>query len=647
MSRAAPAIALALACACQNSPTRTPVRANASALPADVESCSTLGAQQGARTCAVYDTRKKAFAPQPDGTAEDALARRAFLYERWLDLYNAPEKQPVVRRLTVPMPVGTPESKFGDPKYFEGWDDQGDSAGFTDDALDAALFHYAVTGTDADYKRFESYARGMVGQWDATGMDGYLARFHYAGVPPGTPLPNGGLALDRRDPNDEGTFDIPASSLPRMPAYYTNGVEINGQHLAVRPSWIGHTSIDAYSGSMNSWPLAARLLKDPALKARMGVHYGCFLKRLKVLKIVNLSKNAQLQKDLAHYLTSAVLKLDADDPDLTKIDEVWGFYLPQYNFRSKANYPAECPAHLATDADPADVVDVSRPGFDTRLLNLIFRQAGGDGADAIDFAYYPSVRSGDAVMLEAYALGAYHLTGDTEFLRWREQTLIGHANAREISRTVGAFNPPRPCRSYYRTPNLYLAHFMRTLIDNEPASRDFAAMLWRRKFAAKEVAGLRDGLFEMVYAGALGEKGAGAADAIADLLAFGGMPGHLDEPRRNYAVNLEVATPPGLSVGVATSEELSLCSQPITILGIKVPIDPPNPNNKYVSPSPPVVQRPPDNWIWEKDPFAAARLPGDASMQQYAGLDLIEPYWMARYYGLLPDTHLVLAWQGQ
>jgi hypothetical protein len=58
-----------------------------------------------------------------------------------------------------------------------------------------------------------------------------------------------------------------------------------------------------------------------------------------------------------------------------------------------------------------------------------------------------------------------------------------------------------------------------------------------------------------------------------------------------------------------------------------------------------VVQRPPDNWIWEKDPFATARMPGEAGMQQYAALDLIEPYWIARYYGILPDAHLVLAWK--
>ena len=35
------------------------------------------------------------------------------------------------------------------------------------------------------------------------------------------------------------------------------------------------------------------------------------------------------------------------------------------------------------------------------------------------------------------------------------------------------------------------------------------------------------------------------------------------------------------------------------------------------------------------------------SHQQYPGLDLSEPYWVARYFGHLPDAHLVLAWGPQ
>ena len=626
--------ALAL-CACHSSsPTHQPVQARSPA--ASVESCALIGQVKDGKTCAVYDTKAKAFSPTPDGSPEDALARRAFWYERWLDLYASAEHQVVVRNMKVPMAPGDPESRFGDEQYLDFWDDTGDSAGFSDTMMNSVLFHYATTGTDADYQRMEAWLRGQVMQFDATGMPGYLARWHYAAVPDGTQIHNG-MAMATGGQDD---FDIPADALERMPAYYKTGID----GKTVRPTWHGHTSIDAISGPMNSFPLAYDLVKDPALKARMALHYGCFLKRLKLFKITNLSKNAQLQTDIGRYLNSTILKKDPDDPDLSKLDEVWGFYLPQYNINSAATYPRDCPAHLATTT--TEIIDVTRPGYDSKLLDLILRQSdGGNQVNAIDFAFFPNVRSGDAVMLQAFALGAYHMTRDPEFLTWRDQTLIAGANAREVGRTVGEFNPPRPCRSYYRTPNMYRAHLMRTLLDGDDDSRAFAQYLWKQKFALRETAGLRDALFEIQLSAALGTKTAGLPQALQDLMELGGAPGHLDEPRRNYAIDLSLNTPAGYTVEKASADELATCSTPVTLLGINVPIDAPDANALYVRPAPPVMLRPPDNWIWEKDPFKALRYPGDAGRQQYPGVDLLEPYWIARYFGHLPDAHLILAWQ--
>ena len=422
----------ALLAACSGSATRTPVRTPAAA-PLAVESCSTLGEASGGRTCAIYDTQAKAFV---DTAAADPLERRALLYDRWMDLYNSADRQEVIRNMKDAFEPGDPESKWGDETEIAYWDDAGDSAGFGDTLMNSVMFRYAVTGTESDYQRFEGWLRGQVQKWDATGMDGYLARWFYALVPPGTQIRNG-LAMD----TGGDKFVTPAAALPRMPAWFA------GQDAR----WTGHTSIDAYSGPMNSWPLAFPLVRDAALKARMARHYGCFLKRLQIFKIVKLSKNAQLQADVARYLTSSVLNLDPDDPDLTRLDQIWGFYLPQYNTASASAYPAACPDHLATDATAAETIDVTVPGFDGKLLDLILRQTGSDQADSMDFAFYPSVRAGDAVMLIAYALGAYELTGDPEFLKWRDEVLIAKANAREVGRTIGAFELPRPCRSYYRT----------------------------------------------------------------------------------------------------------------------------------------------------------------------------------------------------
>jgi hypothetical protein len=445
--------------------------------------------------------------------------------------------------------------------------------------------------------------------------------------------------------DSDPTFDIPATALDKMPAYYQAGITVDGKPVPVRPGWEGHTSIDAYSGPMNSWPVAYSLIRDPALKARMAFHYSCFLKRLRILKIVNLSKNPQLQADVARYLTSGVLHLDPDDPDLTKVDDIWGFYLPQYNTVSAAGYQRQCPAALAQDATADDTVDVTQVGWEGKLLSLINRQVdGNDMADSIDFAYFASVRAGDAVQLQSYALAAYRLTGDAAFLRWRDDVLIGKANAREVSRTVGAFMPPKPCRSYYRTPNVYTAHWVRLLSDGDDASHAFALDIWKRKFTLKETADIGDPLFA-VQSGAVGLGGAATADALVQLAAFGGTADHLDDPRRNYAQDDTSSPPPGITFARASDAELQTCSTPVTILGIKVPTgDPPDATLLYADKALPLMARPPDNWQWEKDPFRPARAPGDAGRQQYAGLDLTEPYWIARYFKLLPDAHAVLAW---
>ena len=647
---------LALTAACSSTalePTRTPVRTpQAPTVPASLTTCNVLGEVQGRQRCRIYDTTAQAFSDTGTGSATsattpDALARRVFLFERWLDLYVAPEKQVVVRNMTEAMADTDPESRFGDEKYLGFWDDHGDSAGFGEPGQIAALYRYAVTGTEADYQRFEAWIRGAVRQFDATGMDGYLARFHYAGVPAGTPMKNA-LAMNPLDADGGNRFDIPQAALARMPAYYTNGIDTGGKHVTATPSWEGHTSIDAYSGPMHAWPLAYDLVRDPALKARMALHYGCFLKRLRPFRIFNLAKNADLQAAVSKYLQSGVVSFDADDPDLTKADEVWGFYLPQYNHLSAATYPTACPAALQNEPLEQDSIDVTAPGYTSKLVLFFLRMdENSDHKDGMDFAYVAGLRAGDAVMLSSYALGAYHLTKDPAFLTWREQVVHGKAHADQVIRTTGAFKLPKACRVYYRNANVYTAHLMRTLLDNDPASRAFAQDMWKRKFAGKEELGLGDSLFAVMYSAGMGAAQPELAGAIPELLSFGGTAAHLDSPRRNYSTDLAQSTPPGVTYAKAPKSEQDLCKTPISILGLTIPTPAPDPNVLYCDTPPPVMQRPPDNWVWEKDPFEVAHTPGDAGHQQYPGLDLSEPYWLARYMGYLPDSHLVLAWGPQ
>ena len=607
-----------------------------SPLPAALESCAVIDDVDGGRRCRLYDTQARAFTDAPD-----PLLRRVLLFERWTDKWSAVEKQLGVRVLKEPMAPGDPESRFSDERLLAGYDALGDAASYGEETGIAAAFRCATTGTPADCQRLEDYVRGGLLQFEVTGVEGYLARAHFARVPAGTPARNGRATQELADGELVGVYDVaPEIAAASLPAYYREG--------AARPAWYGHPSIDAYVGPMNSWPIAFGLLRDPALKARMARQYGCFLKRLRMFKIVNLSKNQALQTDVAHYLSQGLVHLEPGEPDLTRLDQVIGFYLPQYNHRTAADYPRECPAALAEEASEKDLVDVSRVGWEGKLLDLFQRQVEGgpEAADHIDFAFFANLRAGDAAMLLSYATAASYLSGDDSFAHWRDRVLIGKANARETARTLGAFIPPKPCRSYYRGPGVYSSMLGRLLIEGDPNERAFWADLWRRKLAGGEVKGLGDHLFAVMTSAALGDKGEPLAAALSELASFGGAPGHLDDPRRNYFLDVSAAPPPGIEIGKPDPTEVKFCEGGITLLGVTIPGSKVDESLRLTSDPLPLMLRAPDSWMWSSDPFQAtprwhSNPPGQ---RQYSGVDLTEPYWIARHAGLIADPHLVLAW---
>ena len=637
-------LACVLGCSSSTPAPRTvdPVTLKAPPLPASVQSCAVYDDTQGGQRCRFYDRKAGAFV---DDAAVDPLVRRTYLFERWTDKYLRVEGQVVERRHTGPMRPEDPESKWSQEQYLESYDDYGDSANWTGHGGIAATFRYASTNTPADYERMLSFVRADVMDFEATGMDGYLARFHMAAVPPGTRIRNGYAMVVRGDP-DPGRFDIPASKLAQFPGYYQQGIPTADAAAVTpaRPSWEGHVSIDAYSGPWNLFPLAYPLVKDPALKAQMVRHFTCSLKRLRIAKVVNLSKNDQLRQDFGRYLTAGVLNADPGDPDLTKLDEIWAFYLPQFNVNSKADYPADCPDKMATE--PTDVIDLNEPGYTGKLLLFFLRQGDGDKKDAIDFAFYPSARAGDSVQLDALSLAAYHMTGDTQYLDWREKVLFGQAKAKEIQRTVGGFNFPKACSSYYRIQNVYTSHLHRLLTDNDPDSKAFARLIWDTKYALKEVGPLNDSMFEILYAGTTGQAGPRLERALSEVRSFGGTEALPESPRRNYARDNEADPPPGYTIGPPSAAEVALCSEGVTLLGVHIPGDPPSPSARFADRALPLMKRPTQCFAWEKDPFDAVRAPGpeESGRQMYEGLDLSMPYWFGRYFGSFTDPGVVLAW---
>ena len=49
----------------------------------------------------------------------------------------------------------------------------------------------------------------------------------------------------------------------------------------------------------------------------------------------------------------------------------------------------------------------------------------------------------------------------------------------------------------------------------------------------------------------------------------------------------------------------------------------------------PVAERPPSDFLWQLDPFQLSG--GGLGIIETAGIDYLLPYWMARYFGLIPD----------
>ena len=52
----------------------------------------------------------------------------------------------------------------------------------------------------------------------------------------------------------------------------------------------------------------------------------------------------------------------------------------------------------------------------------------------------------------------------------------------------------------------------------------------------------------------------------------------------------------------------------------------------------PVPLRPPTDFLWQRDPFQLSG--GTSGVVENAGIDYILPYWMARYYGVLPRPYV-------
>lgn len=620
----------------------------------DVESCARYrdarcegGRQQ---VCDVYEPAGARF------VEPDPLLRRVLLYERWYELGHAPDGQSAERAFNAATPPGTPEAEWLGQSRFERYVGYGDAAIWSGVALDAFALRYLQTGTEADYARMELKTRQLLAHFDVTGIPGYLARAHFAWVPEDR-RPDPRHIYVRGGPGDhrEHTFD--AADVPGAPdAYRAPGVT---------PGWLGNPSIDQYSGPTVALPLVHDLLRDDALKGRIEHHLTCYLKRLTRIDVTNVQQNPELLDGLAQLLGGGGLRLDPDDIQFSELDSIVLYVLAQPNSTNLDTFERGCPDALPTE--PARVLDVTSPTWLAEVFGLVqdFQSRDNERPDGVDHFYVPSVRAGDVIHLLHLSMLAWQWTGDPQYRRFFHEELLGRRRGLEVVQTEAALDLPDWCRSYFGG---HLTYPVLWSLLSRVELPDVRAQLQRalhEEIWTRSRGPLADAKFDLVYA-AVGPDPAtrqrAGQRAVAALRQVGGNGGVFEDPRRAYTQAAQSVLDTGVQTRCPTPADRARCEDGLELLGLQVPGEPITgacdggpaecrfddgmcADAYAVEPLPP-AQRQFTDFLWQRNPYAIGYGSHLEGHRQSPGLDLVEPYWMARQIGVITQGRgQVLAWR--
>jgi hypothetical protein len=632
------------------------------------------------KRCWVYDPATEEFVDEPD-----PLLRRAFLFDRWRDLYNSPDGQAVDRDFSENIPPLKPEHYWGDPARFAGYFGTGDGGIWTGWSTVAAILRYSQTGTEADYQRMEQQVRDMVTMYEVTGIPGYMTRTHYLLMPAGAPnSPDHVLRWeDTYQGNHHDREIIDPETVDNLPAIYTEGItDAAGKVWKGKPMWKGRPSIDQNTGPMTSLPLAYDLLRDATLKEKIATNLTCYLKRLQRVEIINLQQNAELLDSLVAYFNIGELKLDAGDLDLTKLDRIVGYVHRQINTLNEEEYDRGCPATV--QLEPWRVIDATDDAFALELLGLVQdMDVDAERERGIDHYYFPSIRGADAMHMMHLATMAYHMTGDAMYRDFLFDELIGNIGTIEVMHTAGAFDLPKYCKKYYADqitfgPWWNFLHLLGESALRDEVAKDFHDEMWR-----KLVLPARNIDMEVMYAGAVApevalDRAQALSEALADLEMMGGNGGAmmgepfvkdwLDDPRRDYALDpalVLASAQDGQTAVCPTQNNIDNCSATVNFLGVELPnltgwrtydctgsaldcvVTEGQCTSAMSDTALPPPLRPYTDYLWQRNPFEVGRAVANPGRRQFAGSDYSVPYWNARRYGFLTaGKGQVLAWQG-
>jgi len=615
------------------------------------------------RVCKVYDAGRGSF------VTPGALTHRAFLYERWYELYQSPDGIHAKRQFTAPTPASMSEAEWAAPERFSHYNGMGDSAIWTGAALNARILRYVTTGTELDYRRMEQQVRDLLTLFEVTGIPGYLARHHFIRRPAGSPQDDKHAIFFDDAPLKHTDYEISnPGQVAGLPAVYA---EATGTAM-----WHGSPTIDQYSGLTTSLPAAWGLLRDEALKGRIAHHLGCYLKRLRRLELINVQKNPDAKELVAAFFENSGAQLDPDDPDLTKLDTIVIYYLEQPNSLNTETFDRSCPDSIATTADR--VIDATAGDFLSQMLELVadISNAKKDlRAGNVDHYYLANSRGADAVHLMGLAAMNHHFTGEELYRSFLETTLIQDLNAIATAKTYSAVIPSKWCRKWYAS-HISIGPLWGLINLLGPSQLDTAMQeVMYEEAWLKDAAHLKNAKFDLMFAGTVSsEMGTGQEaariEAVQLLEQFGGNGGVLDGPRRTFDLPYEsvAAALPAFDISpeCPADEVVEFCEQGQEVFGIAVnPFDITEPCTgadnecptyngecapKRASTALPVQLREMWGFQWQGDPFRLGQPVATErnGLIQSSGIDLIESYWLARHYGWIESAKgQTLAWQDE
>jgi hypothetical protein len=176
---------------------------------------------------------------------------------------------------------------------------------------------------------------------------------------------------------------------------------------------------------------------------------------------------------------------------------------------------------------------------------------------------------------------------------------------------------------------------------------------------------LEDSKFDLVYA-AVGPdaptRQRAGQRAVTSLRQVGGNGGVLEDPRRAYTLTDQSVVDTGVQTRCPTPAQRATCEDGLELFGLQLPGEPITRAceggpaecrfddgmcaEAFATEPLPPGQRQFTDFLWQRNPYAIGYRTHLEGHNQSPGLDLIEPYWMAREIGVITEGRgQVLAWR--